>query len=299
MDFKFLSLSEADAQSFVTPLFSYLPPEVLQHGRVELATRKLLLEADEIASPEACALRAERFYLHGHENGRLIIGGLRFRKLNPAFPFVHFLANFSITEDDIARFQELTKRTYGIARPRGFTIRQAPDLFKNTEHEKWSHTLWARTRDIPEASLPSSLSAAWNTQVDFYPDYEREYEEFFKLHSETAEYLKLESLSDLNRQAQDGLLLSVYDSLGWGGVIGGVALDFYGFPCLYIFEIFLAKRLRGKGIARTLQASFIRRLSDRFSHIYGHINDANLPSLRTAHSLNRKVVESEYFFRVT
>jgi hypothetical protein len=92
------------------------------------------------------------------------------------------------------------------------------------------------------------------------------------------------------------LLLSVWDQRGWAGVIAAKPKELYGLPCAYIFEIFLAKRARGHGIGRLMQSQLLSGICARHPYVFGHINDSNRPSLSTAFSLGRRVIETEYFF---
>lgn len=306
LELKYLSITEAEKQAFVTSLSSYLPPEVNRPVTLLGAVDRALQSLDELAAPEICAKRAEYFGVNDfsllaervlfREDERVVIAGLRFRKLNREFPFVHLSANFLPSETELSNLCELAKSVFSPLSLRGLTMRQAPTAFSSVPHEKWSQTLFGNTGGLSSIQLPPSFRTEWGDPASFYPEYRREYETLLAADARKNAFLRMEELEDLREAAGKGLLMSLWEGGNWVGVVAGREQRFYGHPCLYIFEIFLRASVRGQKLARPLQAEFLAKASDRYPQVFGHIDDPNSASLRTALSLGRKVAESEFFF---
>lgn len=301
----FLPLSPDEMKTFARPLLSYLPPPVLSGGNIQGAVFEKLKGLDELASPATAEKRARRFKLEVNDSvfqerlfrlqdGKLIVAGLRFRKLDPAFPFLHVTANFTVTASEWPEILGSLRAAFPAVPLRGITFRQGPDSF-GLFHRKWSHTVFGRTDVATEEFPDSEVKTDWDRQVRFYDLYKREYQNLLNESPERNAYLRFEDEADLQAAAADGLLCSLTDRAGWGGVIAGREHRFYGWSCLYIFEIFLVERLRGRRLAGLLQRFFLRSLSSRYSHVIGHIDDSNRSSLNTALSAGRRIVETEYF----
>ncbi|MGE0173945.1 MAG: hypothetical protein AB7T49_14205 [Oligoflexales bacterium] len=298
-----MSLTDDEIQTFATPLLEYLPEEVKSHGGVVCAMEAHIESLDKLASPEACNRRqnllapgqpaenlAERIVrLTGKKVG---IIGIRFKQLNPNYPFCQLQLNFTPSLAEIETIKAIARRQFHSFSLKGMLIRQSPQ-FNAGQAQKWSHTVWGHTK-VEEVELPK-VDLSWEKSVNFYAEYAREFEAFLCDNESKRSFLRMESEADLNEAAEARLLLSIGDQSGWAGVIAGEVKSYHGYPCLYIFELFLCKRLRGQKLARPLEAYFLRSLSNRFERVFGHIDDANQPSLRTAFSLGRSIIESEFF----
>lgn len=299
-----LGLSAGEGEPFAVPLAAYLPPEVPRGESLVSAAAKMLEFHEELASPEVVKRRAARFGVSEElaketlreipGRGKLIVG-LRYRKLNPNFPFAHLTPGFDILSRDIEPLKQLVPQWYQGLSLKGFTLRTAPALVPPVGFEHWSHALFGHTSEVPALEIQRGLEIRWETSCDFFTEYDREYKNFLRQNPEKNAFLHAEDRESLEEAIKGKRLLSLYDQQGWAGVISGREQDFYGLGCLYIFEIFLVERLRGKGIAAPFEARFLRDLSARFPFVYGHISNANPASLRTAKSLGRREVESELF----
>ena len=130
----FLQLNTAEVQSFARPLLGYLPQEVMQHGKFSEAMAELLASLDALASPATCATRAQRFApslapmafaerVIDCTQEKMVVVGLRFRHLDPAFPFAHITLNFNPTEADLAALRVRTQQEFLSLRLCGMTLR--------------------------------------------------------------------------------------------------------------------------------------------------------------------------------
>jgi hypothetical protein len=91
-------------------------------------------------------------------------------------------------------------------------------------------------------------------------------------------------------------LASFSDKAGWCGVVAAREEAVYGKKALYIIEIFLVQRWRGRGAARAMDAALISKAANRYALVWEHIYSENLSSLRVALAQGRSVIETEYFF---
>ena len=304
---KFLQMIEVTLESYSKPFKDYLPPEVLSHPNFASAAHQLLRSLDELASLDVAKKRAERFApqieakkfcerLVWEQGEHQAIAGIRFKKLNPDFPFIFATLNFVPTAKDFASIKAAIQTDFSDFRLQGIAIRQAPGLLSDVPHETWSHTVWGRTAQDEEASLAGPVQAQFEAEFPYYDVYRREYQALLESDPKKNAYLRFEDQEDLEAAAKRGLLINVYDKQGWGGTIAAREQDLYGLPCLYVFELFLCARLRGKGLAVPLERSFLNSLSKRYPFVFGHIDHTNLPSLKTALAVGRRVIETEHFF---
>jgi hypothetical protein len=304
---KHLFIGESEAQAYCAMLDSYLPSEIVKNSSERReAVDRLLASLDNLASIEVAKTRAEYFQVADHKllrervlfrNGHhVVIAGLRFKKLNPDFPFVQLCANFQFDQSHLLKMKGLIASEYSSLPLKGVTLRHPPSISFDDAHERWSHLVFGKTTGLSAPGPSPDIRVQWEGPLDYYRQYEKEFENFLIENPERASYLSIESEEDLIEAANNRLLMSLWDKAGWIGVIAAKEKDLYGFPCSYIFEIFLAKRARGRGLGPLMQAQFLSKICTRFPYVYGHIDNSNQPSLRTAISLGRKIIETEYFF---
>ena len=315
---RFLKLKSRDAASFAEPLKEYLPREIVSARGLREAVINDVEVLSELADPKVAVIRRERLNLALEPaeiaeklllktrtlpplKSRIVIGGARFRNLDTAFPFVEIHLNYRIKKAaQIEELRQMVDENFYALRPRGFTFKEAPGLGPQlglTEGalQEWSHAVWGPTKKIAAAPLPKGLELKAETSIAFYSAYEREYREWRDRNEQLAPFVRIESEADMETAVKAGLVHSVYDAKGWAGVVAGQSNPFYNAPSIYIFELFLAERLRGKGLGRAMEALFVERVSDRFPYVWGNIHSVNTASLKTALGLGRQIVQTEYF----
>lgn len=302
-------LSKTQLRSFHEPVLEYLPeffdPQAVQDAEYE--------DLESLAQLSVASVVAERIEKLGvklsvdqmsekllfNDGKKAVVSGLRFRNLDLRFPFVALKANFRINDQETARvLKQLVMKTYGEANPQGFTFMEQPGL-EIGQTESWSVVVGGPTETkIIEA--PARLELKWeSTPEAYYPTLEQEHRAWSLENPRLAKFVRLESFRDLETAGSKGHLLSVYDEQGWGGVIAGISSPLFGREALYMIEIFLAKRLRGRGLAKMLESQFLLKLKSDFEIVWGHIHRANEASLKTALSLGRVPLQQEYFFSLS
>ena len=129
----------------------------------------------------------------------------------------------------------------------------------------------------------------------FYERYREEYQNWKIENPKFEGFVRVEEKEELTDAITQGLLYSIYDQGKWAGLVAGREKLFYGTKAIYIFELFLTKQLRGKKIARILQGLFLENIRANYEWVWGEIHGDNLPSLKTAQSLGRKKIMTQYF----
>lgn len=298
-----LGISEADLSAFTINWADFLPGEIASSKNFTQAVISTINRRDELAKPEACQRRidglglkinfqniAERKILT--EKGP-VIAGVRYKGLDIRFPFIDFLCSFRVQSDRDIKILSRIASEFPEIDPKGFTFHEAPDL--QFVAQKWKCYLWGKTDTGLNLSLPSHLNLIAQTDADFYETYHDEYLNWMRSHPDLKGYVRIEKKEDLVAAARSGLLFSLSDQHGWAGLIAGTMTDFMGTPAVYIFELFLSERMRGRHVAAHMQFRFLEAVKGRIPWVWGHIHSENLPSLKTAQSLGRKVIQTEYF----
>ena len=162
--------------------------------------------------------------------------------------------------------------------------------------ERWAHTLAGPTSTRGQPPLAAGLTCSFPASVDFYDTYRRAYADWQASSPRLRPFVRTEQREDLEAAAAKGLLASFADAQGWCGVVAASQEALYGTPALYIFEIFLVERWRGKGAAAGIDAALLARVATGSSLVWERIHAGNTPSLRVALSRGRSILETEYFF---
>jgi hypothetical protein len=247
--------------------------------------------------PTVCARRQEsRERVLLHDGAKVIIGGVRFKNLDPNFPFVELNANFDLLESTVIEdAAAVARQQFGRFAPKGILIVGAPDVAVSSAIERWSHTVGGRSTPFCRASLPIGLTCSFPAEIDFYEEYRAAYAAWQATSPRLSGYVGPEPRSDLEASAERGLVVSLADATGWCGVAAAREQALYGTRALYIFEIFLVERWRGKGAAKAVDAALVASAATSYPVVWEHIHSENWPSLRVAFAQGRSLVETEYF----
>lgn len=294
--------------AFVTHRAGYLPPQIVSNPGFRPAVTKLIRDVAELALPKVCASRKAFFQSELPEDefrervllvegNKVILAGIRFLNLDPRFPFIELNASFDLFEPELlGRVAALARCEFKNFEPKGIALTGSPCIKPPGTAQRWAVTIGgaAATESVPP--LPAELSCSFPSSVDFYPAYCTAYAAWRACQPHLGCFVRTERKEALEASAASGLLLSCRDHEGWCGVVAAREEAFYGMPALYILEIFLAERWRGRGIARALDAALVSTVANRFPMIWEHIHSDNLPSLRVAQAQGRTAIETEYFF---
>lgn len=302
-------LTKAQIEEFAVHKASYLPEQIRTSRTFRPAIREHVRSLSELAEPTVCARRQEfirselgvdefRERVLLQDGAKVIVGGVRFKNLDSKFPFVELNANFDLFESTVIEdAAAVARQQFGKFAPKGILIVGAPDVAVSSAIERWGHTVGGRSTPFCRASLPIGLTCSFPAEIDFYEEYRAAYAAWQATSPRLSGYVSPEPRSDLEASAAKGLMVSLADATGWCGAAAARERVLYGTRALYIFEIFLVERWRGKGAAKAVDAALVASAASSYSIVWEHIHSENWPSLRLAFAQGRSVLETEYFFR--
>lgn len=302
-------LPDHQLAAFARPVLEYLPVG-FDAAEAEQAEIDEVESLAALASPNVVAARIARLDVNvSAENmterlletsdERTVVSGLRYRNLDPDFPFVAVKTTARVNGgpavDALAAQVSEAYRGVGL---RGFTFWEQPDL-DQLGAERWATcmagSLSAATR-ADERALPGFLAISWpEAATEVLPDYQDEHRAWRSDAPELDPFVSESAPEVLQEAADRGLLMSLRDDQGFAGLAAATISPVFGRRALCMVDIFLTKRLRGRGLAAALQASFLAGQRSGADTVWGHIHAKNQSSMRTAQKLNRRAVQQEYF----
>ncbi|QYF91584.1 GNAT family N-acetyltransferase [Arthrobacter sp. PAMC25284] len=181
---------------------------------------------------------------------------------------------------------------------RGFTFWEQPGL-DIVSAERWA-TLVAGRMDVAaradERELTGTLTTSWpEAATEVFAGYQHEHQSWRSDTPELASFVSESDQKGLQEAADQGLLMSLRDNQGFAGLAAATIAPLFGRRAVCMLDMFLAERLRGKGLAPAIQSTFLARQRSGADIVWGHIHAGNLPSLHTAQKLGRVPVQQEYF----
>lgn len=230
---------------------------------------------------------------------RAVVSGLRYRNLDPAFPFVAVKntarVNDAETVDALAAQVADAYRGVGV---RGFTFWEQPGLGL-CPAENWATVIAGSlcvAARADERDLTGALTISWReAAAGVFADYQHDHHTWRSGAPELAPFVSESTLEGLQEAADQGLLMSLRDNHGFAGLAAATISPLFGQRAVSMLDVFLTERLRGKGLAPAVQSSFLAGQRSGADTVWGHIHAENLPSLRTARKLGRRPVQQGYF----
>ena len=300
--------TEAQIQALADYKASYLPSEVGANSAFRSAIDEHVRALERLAEPETCVRRKvalgseldadnfrERVVLS--EGAEAVVAGIRFQNRDAAFPFVEINATFDLFEPErIEHVAAVAGEHFARFAPRGILVAGPPDLKLPIVFERWTHAVGGPAVAARDAPLPPALTCSFPAAIDFYAVYCAAYAAWQASSPGLSGFVRPEPRADLEAAAAAGLLASFADPAGWSGVVAAREEAFYGTPAMYIFEILLVERWRGRGAAVAIDGALVSRLAGRYPFVWEHIHSENWPSLRVAEAQGRSILETDYFF---
>jgi len=130
----------------------------------------------------------------------------------------------------------------------------------------------------------------------YYEWYKSEYDKFHLEKPEFKNRIQINSKAVMDGSAKEGLLYLLIRDQNKIGLISGERERFLNKPAIYLNEILIAQRYRGRGYAKRLLASFVNTLDA--DYFVCDIDADNLPSIQTALRSGQKVFSQEIFVRI-
>lgn len=300
-------LTSEQIEGLVDYKASYLPGQISASPAFRPAVGQHVSSLTRLAEPEVCARRKEfmRSALAADEfrervliedGAQVVVGGIRFRNLDPGFPFVELNANFDLLQPNlVGQIASVARHHFGGFAPKGILAVGPPKVALSIGVERWSHAVCGPSANTCNALLPDGLTCSFPATAEFYDAYRDAYAQWQATSPGLGGFVQAEPRQDLEASAAQGLLASFADAAGWCGVVAARQEALYGTQALYIYEIFLVERWRGKGAAKAIDAALVSRLASRYVLVWENIHSENWPSLRVAFAQGRSVLETEYF----
>lgn len=306
---KLFGLSDHQQAAFARPLLEYIPPLYQTEDAARSAIDELE-SLDALASPDVVAARISRLGVDvSTENmterllevsdERTVVSGLRYRNLDPNFAFVAVKTTARVKDvEAVGALAAHVAEAYRGVAVRGFTFWEQPGLELPTV-ETWA-TVMAGSVSIAAGAdkrdLNEFASISWpESASEVFTDYLHEHDAWRSDTPDLASFVSASSQETLQEAADHGLLMSLRDKHGFAGLAAATISPLFGRPAIYMLEMFLTQRLRGKGLAPAMESSFLASQRSEADTVWGEIYAGNLPSLRTAQKLRRQPVQQEYF----
>ena len=302
-----LELTQAQIDRFADHKARYLPSKIAS-GPVFRASVVQEVEAIvRLAAAETCLGRKAHFgsaldpdafreRVLVEEGAKIAIGGIRFRNLDTGFPFIEVTSNFNLLDPSLSLpVLAIAARQFAGFAPRGLLLTGPPGVALAMPFERWTHVVAGASAQACAAVLPAGLCCSFPAKVDFYDAYHTAYSEWRANSPGLAPFVRIEPRQSMEEAAAAGLLASFHDSSGWCGVVCAREEALYGTPAMYIIELFLVERWRGRRAARAIDTALVSRMGEHYPVVWEHIHAGNLPALRTALAQGRSIVETEYF----
>lgn len=305
-------LSDHQLATFARPVLEYLPAG-FDAEEAEQAEIDDVGSLATLASPDVVAARTARLGVNVSaenmterlleaSNERTVVSGLRYRNLDPAFPFVAVKTTARVNDpsavDALAAQVAEAYRDVGV---RGFTFWEQPGLALSPA-ESWATVMAGSLSAATQADqrdLPGFLTISWpEAAAEMFADYQHEHQAWRSNAPELAPFVAESDQEGLQEAADQGLLMSLRDDHGFAGLAAATTSPLFGQRALCMMDIFLTERLRGRGLAAAVESSFLAGQRSGADTVWGHIHAENLPSLRTAQKLRRQPVQQEYFVRL-
>ncbi|MDZ4089630.1 MAG: hypothetical protein U1D68_00255 [Arthrobacter sp.] len=302
-------LPDHQVAAFARPVLEYLPAG-FDAEEAEQAEIDDVGSLATLASPDVVAARIARLGVNvSTENmterlletsdERTVVAGLRYRNLDPDFPFVAVKTSARVNGpsavDALAAQVSEAYRGVGV---RGFTFWEQPGL-DLLAAERWATCMAGSLSAASRADgrdLPGFLTISWpEAATEVFADYRHEHQAWRSGARDLAPFVSESAPEGLQEAADRGLLMSLRDDQGFAGLAAATISPLFGRRALCMLDIFLTKRLRGRGLAAAVQSSFLAGQRSGADTVWGHIHAKNQSSMRTAQKLDRRAVQQEYF----
>ena len=302
-------LPDHQLAAFARPVLEYFPAG---YGAEDAAQAEIddVVSLAALASPDVAEARIARLGVNVStwnmterlleaSAERTVVSGLRYRNLDPAFPFVAVKTTARVNgAEAVNALAAQVAEAYSGVGVRGFTFWEQPSL-DLPPAENWATVMagsLCTAARADERDMTGALAISWpRAAAEVFADYQHEHQAWRSNAPELALFVSESDKEGLQDAADQGLLMSLRDNHGFAGLAAATISPLFGRRAVCMLEMFLTERLRGKGLAPAVQSSFLAGQRSGADTVWGHIHAGNLPSLRTAQKLGGTQVQQEYF----
>jgi hypothetical protein len=244
------------------------------------------------------------------EADKSVLVGIRHMNLNSNSPYLEVWPNWLPTnEEEVRKIASRITEHFSSFRPKHLCLWLDPtgSLLQDLAPRSiiGQHILARPIADIVKSPQPldsGRLTIERIADESFYDDYAKAYADFHQEFPELKARVAVVDLEDMRQSIADDLLFGARYNGEYSGLIAAQREQFLGYQGVYFLELLLLPRFKKMGLAPVLQRSFIDRVAQlggyRDAVVWGTIDSHNLPSLRTALRVGRKIVSTECFYRI-
>lgn len=234
-----------------------------------------------------------------------VLAGIHFRNLVLARPFVGVYAQSrDVSSAELPALVARLAEEFAVFAPLHvwFWALQPDELLAAPGAALDRHLVVGRLQELVEtgaAALPDAITLERDETGASYDDYRRSFDAFVAAHPHAADDIACTDRSDYEDCASDGALYTIQSGATRIGVIAARPGRLRGIVGWEMVDEILDAGFRGRGLAPPLQRAFLERLdSQRHPLVFGTIAADNLPSLRTALRVGRRIVGGWVFVPV-
>ncbi len=249
---------------------------------------------------------AEKFYRL--DSDQAILAGIRHLSADPSHPFVHLMLPFAPKNSDLLRLAEFARSTFWKFAPKHLSFSARPrSASSNGLTESGAEFFVARNHvvgrvtELRKLQVPAGFNRISFEPFDFtksFSWYEKAYADFHLSNPQMKPWVPITDAEDLRDCVRDGWIFQVRVDGQVAGLVAARKEGFLGGPGAYMTELLLTEPFKGCRLASAVQRKFVNELEDGVEFIWGTIDARNQPSMKTALSLGRQVIRSEYFLKL-
>jgi hypothetical protein len=153
-----IELTKAHIDRFADYKAGYLPSELGSGPAFRTSIGQSMNSIVQLAETNTCLKRKEFFKsalgldefrerVLLEDGAKIVTGGIRFRNLNPGFPFVEATANFDLLEPTaMQQVASIANRQFAAFAPKGLLVVGPPDVALRNGLERWTQSYRAHRR---------------------------------------------------------------------------------------------------------------------------------------------------------
>jgi|GEM_PF-666975 len=308
-----MNLIENDIQSFAMAVFNTYDLSKIKIDKnlaLNFLRNQILEDFEELNSVETKEARHQHFkmgdindyaeYFLELGEGKKVICGIRHFGGNPDLPFINCIPNFEIASKYEARFvaKKISSR-FEKFNPLYLSFWSSKDIEIDLKGSVYLASQFSAMREPQNWKLDDRINLEPITDNSYYDWYKSGYEQFHLERPELKSKVTTNSLDVMSEPLDQGLLFFAKINQEKVGLIAGIKSEILGHSGMYFNEIFISKKFRGKGLAKSIQRKFILGNARPEDIIWGTIDYQNKCSYRTAASNERTPIRFECFLSLS
>ncbi len=239
------------------------------------------------------------------DSKRSVFAGIRHVGGHAEKPFISAWLNYPLTNwEEVEELREVLPPLFAKfhplhvalwADPHSFVGKQLTSLAEPTQQIVMGLTQNIAHLILPKPSRGKDLELESVTDQSYRPWYNNVCNSFEAERPDLIPWVPRNSEETMNKSIQEGLIALGKLKGETLGIISGEHIDILGMKGLYLNEILIDPKFKRLGWAKYLEQKFIQLFGKEYDVVWGTIDAKNLPSLKTAKSLGRQVVCTQFF----